>query len=179
MNQFGKILDLQGQIRFMAQGFDRLTERQKDCLRLKYGQHETKEIAAKLSISPDMVTQHLKRARQHLGVNRSSEAARLFAEHEGLTPSHPVVSPPTELHEAPEIGNLASSAIELDETIYVQEALAPYSAQQPTEQRSFGWPVPTARRPTNTLSRIEMLGWALLIAFMAVSLLGAMRGLLH
>lgn len=163
----------------MAQGFDRLTERQKDCLRLKYGQHETKEIAAKLSISPDMVTQHLKRARQHLGVNRSSEAARLFAEHEGLTPSHPVVSPPTELHEAPEIGNSASSAIELDETIYVQEALAPYSVQQPTEQRSFGWPVPTARRPTNTLSRIEMLGWALLIAFMAVSLLGAMRGLLH
>lgn len=64
-------------------GFERLTEGQKECLRLFHARFEVKDIARRIGRSPVTVHQRLAAARRHLGVDRSVEAARLLAEHEG------------------------------------------------------------------------------------------------
>lgn len=65
-----------------ANGFERLTEGQKECLRLFHARFEVKDIARRIDRSPVTVHQRLAAARRHLGVDRSVEAARLLAEHE-------------------------------------------------------------------------------------------------
>ncbi len=65
-----------------ATGFDRLTEGQKECLRLFHARFEVKDIARRIGRSPVTVHQRLAAARKHLGVDRSVEAARLLFEHE-------------------------------------------------------------------------------------------------
>lgn len=55
-----------------------LNDRQKQCLRLVYGNLEAKEIALELSLSPHTVNEHLRDARRILGVSRSMQAARLL-----------------------------------------------------------------------------------------------------
>lgn len=71
--------------------FDMLSERQKQCLRLYYANLEIKEIAARLSLSPNTVKEHLRDARRLLCVSRSMQAARIFVDHERDTHG---VSPP-------------------------------------------------------------------------------------
>lgn len=66
--------------------FDRLTERQKECLRLLALPCAIKEVGARLNISASTVTQHLADARRLLGTPDSKTAARLLIEHEGPTP---------------------------------------------------------------------------------------------
>jgi DNA-binding CsgD family transcriptional regulator len=62
---------------------DRLTEREKDCLR-RWPAHQTaKEIALDLDISPHAIEKRLKMARAKLGVSSSLEAARLLEAAEG------------------------------------------------------------------------------------------------
>lgn len=63
---------------------ERLTDKQRECLRLVYRHMETKEIARVLSLSPDGVTQRIKSAMKTLGVDRRRDAARILAEAEGL-----------------------------------------------------------------------------------------------
>lgn len=66
---------------------ERLTEREKECLRL-WLQHKTaKEIALDLGVSHHAVEKRLKMARIKLDVSTSLEAARLLAQHEGYDPS--------------------------------------------------------------------------------------------
>lgn len=55
---------------------DRLTEAQRQCLRLIAQGLEIKEIAAVLGVSPSAVVERLRIARQRLGVATSKEAAR-------------------------------------------------------------------------------------------------------
>lgn len=66
-----------------ASRLDRLSERQRECLRLVHASFEAKEIAARLGISPHTVNQHLRDARTTLGAARSIDAARFLASHEG------------------------------------------------------------------------------------------------
>lgn len=60
----------------------KLTERQKQCLRLVIRGLEVKEIARELSIGPAAVVERLRAARRLLDVESSRDAARLLAEHE-------------------------------------------------------------------------------------------------
>lgn len=69
-------------------GIERLTERQKEILRLLFSGHDAKSAAAKLGISPYTVNDHLSEARKHLGVSSSRTAARLLADFEGFTPKN-------------------------------------------------------------------------------------------
>lgn len=66
-----------------SSGLARLTERQRQCLRLFHANLEVKEIANRLGLSPHTVNEHLRDARKLLGVDRSMQAARLLAEAEG------------------------------------------------------------------------------------------------
>src|ERR1700712_3300289 len=62
--------------------FDKLTERQKACLRCVVRGLEVKETARELDLSPSAVIERLRAARRTLGVETSREAARLLAAHE-------------------------------------------------------------------------------------------------
>jgi DNA-binding CsgD family transcriptional regulator len=69
----------------------RLSEGQRECLRMVFRHMETKEIARELGISPDGVTQRIKTAMRILGVSRRKDAARILAEAEDLSPYPPLV----------------------------------------------------------------------------------------
>lgn len=61
----------------------RLTERQKQCLRLHYANYSAKQIGRKLDLSPHTVNEHFREARRILGVDRTMEAARMLVAVEG------------------------------------------------------------------------------------------------
>ena len=67
-----------------ADRIERLTDKQRECLRMVYRHMETKEIARVLGLSPDGVTQRIKSAMKTLGVDRRRDAALILAEAEGL-----------------------------------------------------------------------------------------------
>jgi DNA-binding CsgD family transcriptional regulator len=64
---------------------DQITEPQRECLRLVLHHHNSKEIAAKLGVSPSAVDKRIERAVQILGTTSRFAAARLLAEHEEMT----------------------------------------------------------------------------------------------
>jgi DNA-binding CsgD family transcriptional regulator len=64
-----------------AERVARLTPGQLDCLRLVDEHLSSKEIAARLGISPHTVDQRIRGALQTLGVERRSQAARLVAQY--------------------------------------------------------------------------------------------------
>lgn len=65
---------------------EQLTEAQRICLRLVYSHHSSKEIAAKLGVSPSAVDKRLERAVQILNAGSRFEAARLLVDMEGAAP---------------------------------------------------------------------------------------------
>jgi len=74
--------------------FDRVTEPQRQCLRLVLTRHNSKEIALSLGVSPVTVDKRIGRAVGTLGVATRFEAARLLALHEGGTYQPLVHQPP-------------------------------------------------------------------------------------
>jgi DNA-binding CsgD family transcriptional regulator len=81
-------------------GVDRLTEGQKDCLRLVLQLKQTKEIARELGISPDTVKQRIGIAMRALGADSRVQAARMLETHETAIYPRGVYTPP-ELVPAP------------------------------------------------------------------------------
>ena len=67
-----------------ASRLDKLTDRQKECLRLVFENYEAKEIALKLGILPNRVIEDLRAARKKLGASRSMDAARLARRARGI-----------------------------------------------------------------------------------------------
>jgi DNA-binding CsgD family transcriptional regulator len=62
--------------------FALLTDREKDCLRLVAQGRSAKVAAAELSIAPDTVYQHCKKAMRKLGAATSAQAAAMLLDHE-------------------------------------------------------------------------------------------------
>lgn len=81
---------------------EKLSRRQKQCLRLYYSNFEVKEIGAKLRLSPNTVKKHLRDARRTLGVSRSLQAARILVEYEQETQGIP---PPSRIASNPEFAD--------------------------------------------------------------------------
>jgi DNA-binding CsgD family transcriptional regulator len=65
----------------------KLTERQKEILRLLLNGHDAKSTAREVGISVHTVNEHLREARRSLGVSSSREAARLLRDAEAGTPN--------------------------------------------------------------------------------------------
>lgn len=65
-----------------TKGLQRLTEREREILRLIHLRHSVKSAAARLDRAPGTVETHLKRIREKLGVSRSSDAADMLADFE-------------------------------------------------------------------------------------------------
>lgn len=70
----------------IPEGIERLTERQREILRLLFRGHDAKSAAAELGISAYTVNDHLSEARKHLGASNSRAAARILAGFEGALP---------------------------------------------------------------------------------------------
>lgn len=71
----------------MPDGYDALTEKEKETLRLMVRGHDAKSMARELSLSVHTINDRLRTARRKLGVTSSREAARLVFKKEGGTPA--------------------------------------------------------------------------------------------
>jgi len=135
--------------------FDRLTEGQKECLRLFHARWEVKDIARSIGRSPVTVNQRLTAARRHLGVDRSAEAARLLAEHENASTA-PTYSPP------------------IYEPLIVGEGTTPpaHPPHGDGEHWGFPMPFPTRGRPANDLTFTGKIIYALVLAALIALVFG-------
>lgn len=70
----------------MTGGYQALTEKEKQTLRLLLGGHDAKSIARHLGLSVHTIHERLRDARRKLGTPSSREAARLLRDIEGQTP---------------------------------------------------------------------------------------------
>lgn len=70
------------------EGLDRLTERERECLRLVDRHMSSKEIARELGLSKHTVDWHLDKARRRLGASDRYDAARRVFDraHQGAPP---------------------------------------------------------------------------------------------
>ncbi|HEV2570019.1 helix-turn-helix transcriptional regulator [Sphingomonas sp.] len=92
----------------MARGaLDQLTEAQRECLRLVYAHHNSKEIAEIVGISPSAVDKRIERAVQILGVTSRFAAARMLAAKEGFPAYEQTTSEPFDLPPVPSISRTA------------------------------------------------------------------------
>lgn len=127
----------------------RLTDKQRECLRLVYAHMSSKEIAQQLGVEPGTVDQYVKAAMRTLGVSDRRAAARMLAEHEG--------------------DNLS---VERSSKIKLQEDQEDYNAGRP--QREPLLPLPLeGLRPTNVGWRKRLL-WIVLIAIGSALAFGAL-----
>ena len=141
--------------------FDRVTEPQRECLRLVLTRHNSKEIAQTLGVSPVTVDKRIGRAVGTLGVATRFEAARLLAQHESGT-YQPLVYQPPDIVPPAESDKVAGS-----------EALPPGSDSDAAEA---AW-LPLRRRGDryNTLTIWQRLLWIFTIPAalaVAVGMLG-------
>ncbi|HXG82296.1 MAG TPA: helix-turn-helix transcriptional regulator [Sphingomicrobium sp.] len=148
----------------------RLTPGQIECLLLVDRHHSSKEIAARLGISPHTVDQRIRGALDKLGVERRGEAARLVAA--AISPDDPTYQ--RLIHQSPHIDPGALFGHQ-DGTVRTQirhadragEASAPGVN---TEQRPVGpgsplqLPFATRSHPSNEMSVGLRLVWIVLIA---------------
>ncbi|MEE9432968.1 MAG: hypothetical protein V3V15_01860 [Sphingorhabdus sp.] len=80
--------------------FESLMEKERAALRLVLCGFDAKAAAREINVTPNVIVERLRSARQKLGVTSSKEAARLLAQHEGIAPNFLVskkigiVSPP-------------------------------------------------------------------------------------
>jgi DNA-binding CsgD family transcriptional regulator len=118
---------------------ERLTDKQRQCLRLVYAHKETKEIARILGLSPDGVTQRIKAAMRTLGVDKRRDAALMLAEAEGLTAYPRQVDPSRDIASAPEAPMLAPST--------EGGRQSGSSAGAMREEQAAFWAAPSSRGP--------------------------------
>ena len=143
----------------------KLTRGQLDCLLLVDQHLSSKEIAAKLNISPHTVDQRIRIALQALGVERRTHAARIVARH--CNPYQRLI------HQSPHIeGSVVTDHSAGAVGNQIRHADRAGEAGEPdlnTEQRPVTWsslPLPFATRshPRNEMSVGLRLLWIFLIA---------------
>lgn len=150
------------------EGLDRLTDKQRECLRLVYAHKETKEIARILGLSPDGVNQRIKTAMNTLGVSRRRDAAQIVAEAEGLGTYPPLVHAPMDIAAAPEPAMIGAPT----EGGWQSGS----SAGAMREEQAAYWPEPSSRGPALPLpigrTRPDDLGLLGRLAWIAAITIG-------
>jgi DNA-binding CsgD family transcriptional regulator len=164
----------------------RLTEGQRDVLRMVNRHMETKEIARVLGISPDGVNQRVKAAMRTLGVNKRRDAALILAEAEGRDAYQPQVYPPRDIASGPDPATFAPSIGNGRETEPVsngamREEQAGFQAVPQLQSGRFRLPLPVRGGTPGDLNALQRLGWIfgmmLLIAFAFGVFLAGMEAL--
>jgi DNA-binding CsgD family transcriptional regulator len=142
---------------------ERLTDKQRECLRMVYRHMETKEIARALGLSPDGVAQRIKTAMKTLGVDRRRDAARILAEAEGLAPYPRQVYQSRDIASAPEPAMLAPSTEGAWQSGSSGAAMREEQATFLVVSQSRKPPLPLPKRG----ARPNDVGWQLRLAWIA------------
>lgn len=140
----------------------RLSEGQRECLRMVYRHMETKEIARVLGISPDGVTQRIKTAMRILDVDRRRDAALILAEAEGTEAYPPLVYPPRDIAIAPDPATFAPSTEGRREAAFggaMRDQQAAFQAFPTSPPDSLKLPLPIRGGRPSDLSTAKRLGW--------------------
>ena len=154
--------------------FDRVTEPQRECLRLVLTRRNSKEIALALGISSHTVDKRLERAIATLGATSRFDAARILSEHEAqsVTAAAPVagVEPAYEpfVYQSPDIVPAAGS-----DMVGASEELAQRGGSR--DAKAAWLPIRPKGGRYNTLSMGRRLAWIGLIPValaVAVGMLG-------
>jgi len=146
--------------------YSKLTDAQRETLRLFNEHLQIKQIAQVLGVSVSTVNNRLRQSRKILGQGSSRGAARWMFEHEetlrGCTKSassFSAMANPTALDPDGQVG-MSENDQGTGDAVCVEAAETPIEIdlQAPTEKRSFPWPFPTASRRENDL------GWKIRLA---------------
>jgi DNA-binding CsgD family transcriptional regulator len=161
----------------------RLTEKQRECLRLVYAHHSSKEIAPRLGVEPGTVDQYIKAAMRTLGVSDRRAAARMLAEHEAGT-GQPLVYQSSDIAEISEPGIMRPPTEGWREPALggaMREERAAFDVAPPPWFREVRPPLPIWGSRPKDLGARQRLGWIfgvmLLIAFTFGVLLAGLEAL--
>ena len=166
--------------------FDRLSDGQRDCLRLVLVHMNSKEIGRKLDISPHTVDQRLRGSMRILEADSRFEAARRFAEVDRKNPYQSLIYQSSDIEKTAQSGTLTKSADrgggsykgELIEDISNVDSGGSAIALDRSNVQKSRLPFPRSRGEKNELSTLERLGWVIVIAIgSAVSFGGILAGL--
>lgn len=164
--------------------FERLTEKQRECLRLVFMHRSSKEIARELGVGSDAVDQRLKTAMRVLGVESRTEAARLLAQHEGLGPYQRLVyQSPDVVPNAvpPSFAATATEGAGADEPYVsaVREEQVSFETLQWRPARALPLPFPIEGEGRNGLGPWQRMAWIAGIAIGTAIGFGAFLTGLH
>lgn len=149
---------------------ERLTDKQRECLRLVFMHRSSKEIARELGIGVDAVDQRIKTAMRSLDVESRTDAALMLAQHEGLGPYQRLV------YQMPDIvlraadpsfaarANEGARAADEPYAMAVREEQATFQALQWRPARSLPFPLPFEGEGRNGLGAWQRVGWIVGIA---------------
>jgi DNA-binding CsgD family transcriptional regulator len=139
---------------------DQLTEAQRECLRLVYAHHSSKEIAEIVGVSPSAIDKRLERAIQMLGASSRFAAARMLAVAEGRATYERTPSETFDVHETA----ITPSSTDPDGPGWFVRRLLGLSSDTGSEGE--------VRNPLGRLQRLGLIvGLAFLIAMTSVALL--------
>lgn len=154
------------------EAINKLTARQRDCLRLVLRHMQSKEIGRQLGISPMTVDNHFRSAIQTLGVANRLEAARLLEayEREGTDePSHRLTSQPQRVVSRADTPIMRSPAVvgdrQEESVSALREDQVPYRTFNDASFVNFPLPVPTRGKPRNDLTITQRLFWIAVLIF--------------
>jgi DNA-binding CsgD family transcriptional regulator len=140
----------------------RLTDKQRECLRLVYAHMSSKEIAPRLGVEPGTVDQYLKAAMRTLGVSERRAAARMLAEHEAEA-GQPLVYQPLDLAGGGDPVTFGPSTEGRRDTAFggvMREDQARFEVGSPSSlQDPAKLPLPVRGGRPSDLSPVKRLGW--------------------
>jgi DNA-binding CsgD family transcriptional regulator len=143
-----------------ADRIERLTDKQRECLRLVYAHLSSKEIAPRLGVEPGTVDQYVKAAMRILGVADRRAAARMLFEHEARgsqplvyqTLDIAIVGDPAMLR--PSTGGRQATSSEA-----MREDRAMFEVLPTPSLDSLKLPLPIRKGKPSDLSPLVRLGW--------------------
>ena len=150
----------------------KLSDSQRECLRLVDRHLTSKEIAIRMDVSHHTINQRLERACKQLGVTTRKEAARLFAVYD------PIIYEPLDIAHVtadasifPDLDYRESSDAKPSDFLLCDVAL-PLHQEGQVGAFGFARPFPSKRGDANALSIRQRMIWAMLIASFGIILSG-------
>jgi len=140
---------------------DRLTDKQRECLRLVYAHMSSKEIAPLLGVEPGTVDQYIKAAMRILGTSDRRAAARMLAEHEDRI-VQPLVYQPLDIAVGGEPAMFRASTEgrrEAQSGGAMREERATFEPFPTRPSDSLPLPLPIRGGKPTDLSTVKRLGW--------------------
>ena len=153
----------------------RLTDKQRECLRLVYDHLSSKEIAPRLKVEPGTVDQYIKAAMRTLGVSDRRAAARMLAEHE-TGPHRPLVYQPLDIAQIGDPVIFSPSTEGRRETVSggaMREERAMFQVLPAEPPEPTRLPLPIKGGRPRDLSPLKRLGWIFILILVTAFAFGS------